>query len=59
MTVNGYIAKEDDSTPWSDVERKRHIGGGRNYALPTFADRLLLVLVWTRLYLVFFSLWCL
>lgn len=36
--------------------RKRHMGGGRDYALPGFADRLLLVLVWTRLYLVFFVL---
>lgn len=36
--------------------RKRAMGGGRDYALPAFADRLLLVLVWTRLYLVFFVL---
>lgn len=36
--------------------RKRKPGGGRKQALSTFADRLLLVLVWSRLYLVFFVL---
>lgn len=37
-------------------ERKRKKGGGRKHGLPTFADQLLLVLVWTKLYLVFFVL---
>ena len=36
--------------------RKRDMGGGRKYALEPFADRLLLVIVWSRLYLVFFIL---
>lgn len=36
--------------------RKRKMGGGRKYALSSFSDQLLLVLVWGRLYLVFFVL---
>ena len=36
--------------------RKRKAGGGRTFGLPLFADRLLLALVWAKLYLVFFVL---
>ncbi|MBI3420548.1 MAG: transposase [Candidatus Sungbacteria bacterium] len=37
-------------------ERKRKEGGGRKYALETLEDQLLLTLVWSRLYLVYFVL---
>ena len=37
-------------------ERQRKPGGGRDFGLPTFADQLLLALVWAKLYLVFFVL---
>ena len=37
-------------------QRKRKIGAGRKYALPSLDDQLLLVLVWSRLYLVYFVL---
>jgi DDE superfamily endonuclease/Helix-turn-helix of DDE superfamily endonuclease len=37
-------------------ERKRKEGAGRKYALETLEDQLLLTLVWSRLYLVYFVL---
>lgn len=37
-------------------EPRRKEGGGRKYALETFEDQLLLALVWSRLYLVYFVL---
>jgi hypothetical protein len=37
-------------------ERMRKEGGGRKYALATLEDQLLLALVWSRLYLVYFVL---
>lgn len=51
-----WIVKRQELLTQRNPHRKRREGGGRKFALPTLEDQLLLALVWSRLYLVYFVL---
>ena len=51
-----WIRQHTERLNKGNPRRKRKQGAGRKYALPALEDQLLLILVWSRLYLVYFVL---
>ncbi len=51
-----WIKKRYEWLNQRNPERRRKIGAGRKYALTSLEDQLLLTMVWSRLYLVYFVL---
>lgn len=51
-----WITRHTEWLKHRNPHRKRRAGAGRKYALPALEDHLLLTLVWSRLYLVYFVL---
>lgn len=51
-----WITQRQERLASRTLHRRRREGGGRKFALPSLEDHLLLTLVWSRLYLVYFVL---
>lgn len=51
-----WIIQREERLTRANPNRKRKEGGGRKYSLETLEDQFLLVLVWSRLYLIYLTL---
>lgn len=50
-----WITQRHERLEKQNPHRKRNEGGGRKYSMETLEDQLLLVLVWSRLYLIYLT----